>query len=107
MSDATGRRGAVDAATLRALADTRARTRELSDDLLGHLPDVGDLPTQRLLDAWVEQAADTLRALSEAAEERLIALGRAEAASAPIAVSPTDGLAAARPGSGSSPGGRP
>ncbi|MCU1536734.1 MAG: hypothetical protein JWP82_1085 [Humibacillus sp.] len=78
MSDATGRRRSVEPATLRALAATRARTRELSDDLLGHLPDVGDLTTQRLLDAWVEQAADTLRALSEAAEERLLELGRAD-----------------------------
>ena len=34
------------------------------------------LATQRLLDAWVEQAADALRALSEMAEERLLDLGR-------------------------------
>ena len=47
----------------------------MSDDLLTHLPDLGDLPTQRALDAWVEQAADTLRALSEALEERLLDLG--------------------------------
>jgi hypothetical protein len=47
----------------------------MSDDLLTHLPDLGDLPTQRALDAWVEQAADTLRALSEALEERLLELG--------------------------------
>ncbi|GAB3877121.1 hypothetical protein GCM10028802_16520 [Terrabacter terrigena] len=49
----------------------------MSDDLLTHLPDLGDLPTQRALDAWVEQAADTLRALSEALEERLLHLGSA------------------------------
>jgi hypothetical protein len=47
----------------------------MSDDLLTHLPDLGDLPTQRALDAWVEQGADTLRALSEALEERLLELG--------------------------------
>src|SRR6478736_1191758 len=39
--------GAADPATLRALAAGRSTTRTLSDDLLTHLPDVGDLPTQR------------------------------------------------------------
>ena len=61
----------------------------MSDDLLTHLPDLGDLPTQRALDAWVEQAADTLRALSEALEERLLDLGvdaRPTTASAPTTV---------------------
>ncbi|CAN7289561.1 hypothetical protein LJR027_001306 [Terrabacter sp. LjRoot27] len=67
--------GAADPATLRALAAGRSTTRALSDDLLTHLPDLGDLPTQRALDTWVEQAADTLRALSEALEERLLDLG--------------------------------
>jgi len=47
----------------------------MSDDLLTHLPDLGDLPTQRALDAWVEQAADSLRALSGALEERFVVLG--------------------------------
>jgi hypothetical protein len=69
--------GAADPATLRALATGRSTTRTLSDDLLTHLPDLGDLPTQRALDTWVEQAADTLRALSEALEERLLDLGAA------------------------------
>src|SRR6476659_7295856 len=67
--------GPEDPATLRALATGRSATRTMSDDLLTHLPDLGDLPTQRDLDAWVEQAADTLRALSEALEERLLELG--------------------------------
>ena len=83
MSDATGRRGSVDTATLRTLASARSRTKEMSDDLLGHLPDVGDLATQRLLDRWVEQAADTLLALSEAAEERLLDLGRGDPVPSP------------------------
>ena len=76
-TDGTGQRaaGAADPATLRALADARAGARSLSDALLTHLPDVGDLATQRLLDAWVEQGADTLRALAEALEERLLDLG--------------------------------
>ncbi len=78
MSDARGRPPTADGAALRALAAARTETRAMSDRLLDHLPDVGDLATQRLLDAWVEQAADTLRALSEAAEERLLDLGRRE-----------------------------
>jgi hypothetical protein len=76
MSDASGRPATADGAALRALAAARAETRAMSDRLLDHLPDVGDLATQRLLDTWVEQAADALRALSEAAEERLLDLGR-------------------------------
>ena len=79
MSDARGRPPTADGAALRALAAARTETRAMSDRLLDHLPDVGDLATQRLLDTWVEQAADTLRALSEAAEERLLDLGRASA----------------------------
>ena len=55
----------------------------MSDDLLTHLPDLGDLPTQRALDAWVEQAADTLRALSETVEERLLELGSMRGRTAP------------------------
>jgi hypothetical protein len=69
-------RGAADPATLRALTRARGVTHDLADDLLTHLPDLGDITTQRALDAWVEQAADTLLALSEAMEERLIDLGR-------------------------------
>ncbi len=75
MTDGSPGAGAADAATLRALATARSTTRTMSDELLTHLPDLGDLPTQRALDAWVEQAADTLRALSEALEERLLDLG--------------------------------
>jgi hypothetical protein len=75
MSEGNRRPGVADPATLRALTTSRAATRAMADDLLTHLPDLGDLPTQRALDAWVEQAADTLRALSEALEERLLHLG--------------------------------
>lgn len=64
--------GAAEQRTLRALARARSVTAALSDDLLTHVPDLGDLSTGRVLDAWVEQAADTLRALSEAIEERLL-----------------------------------
>src|SRR6476619_7910487 len=86
--------GAADPATLRALATGRVTTRTLSDDLLTHLPDLGDLPTQRALDTWVEQAADTLRALSEALEERLLELGSKRSHSAG-----DDGCVSGTPGS--------
>ncbi len=64
--------GATEQRTLRALARARSVTAAMSDELLTHVPDLGDLPAGRVLDAWVEQAADTLRALSEATEERLL-----------------------------------
>jgi hypothetical protein len=83
MSEASGRRAVADGAALRALGAARRDTRAMSDRLLDHAPDIGDLATQRLLDAWVEQAADALRAVSEAAEERLLDLGR---------TSPPDGI---------------
>jgi hypothetical protein len=71
MTDRTGEDRGADA-TVRALATTRSTTRTLADALLTHLPEVGDPRVQRALDAWVEQAADTLRALSDLAEERLL-----------------------------------
>ena len=79
MTDGSPGAGAADPAILRALTTARSATRTMSDELLTHLPDLGDLQTQRALDAWVEQAADTLRALSEALEERLLDLGSAAA----------------------------
>lgn len=92
-----GRSGA-DPATLRALTTSRAATRSMSDELLTHVPDLGDLPTQRALDTWVEQAADTLRALSEALEERLLDLGSAasSASSASSVVADPSGRAPQR-----------
>lgn len=93
--------GAADPATTRVLAFARSTARDLSDELLTHLPDLGDLPTQRALDAWVEQAADTLRALSEALEERLLDLGTAPApghATPPTTVRPTNSTTPMTPG---------
>lgn len=72
MSDGMAGARPVTPAQLRALTRTRRVTRDIAEDLLTHLPDLGDLPTQRLLDAWVEQAADTMRALTECAEEHLL-----------------------------------
>lgn len=75
-TDAADTGGPVDSATLRALTCARRVTRDLASDLLTHLPDLGDIGTQRELDAWVEQAADTLRALSDAMEERLLEVSK-------------------------------
>lgn len=75
MDEAGRRPRGAGRATDAALARTRASTLAMSDVLLTHVPDLGDLPTQRALDAWVEQAADALRALSDAAEERLLGDG--------------------------------
>jgi len=77
MDDGIRGPGAADPATLRAYAAGRATAPGPSEEVPTHLPDVGDLPTQRALDTWVEQAADTLAALSEALEERLLDLGAA------------------------------
>src|SRR6476469_5329170 len=87
--------GAADPATLRALVTARSTTRTMSDDLLTHLPDLGDLPTQRALDAWVEQADDTLRALSEAFLQPFLELGtkRSHCTSDDGFISPTPGSA--------------
>ena len=72
MTDAVPRERAASPAVLHALGRTHRATRNVADDLLAHLPEVGDAVTQRALDAWVEQAADTMRALTEALEERLL-----------------------------------
>lgn len=84
MTDATGPRRlpsrAVERRTLATLAAARTVTRGQSDELLTHVPDLGDVEAGRVLDAWVEQAADTLRALSEALEERLLDGARADGA---------------------------
>lgn len=72
MADGRARAGRESPAVLLALGRTHRATREIADDLLAHLPDVGDPTAQRAIDAWVEQAADTMRALTEALEERLL-----------------------------------
>ncbi|GAB3080676.1 hypothetical protein GCM10027053_51230 [Intrasporangium mesophilum] len=75
---ASGSAGRGDLATQRSLAATRSAARDQADELLVHVPVLGDRAVQRLLDSWVEQAADTLRAISEAAEERLLDAGSVE-----------------------------
>lgn len=70
-------------ASLTALAEARRTGLDLAEELLTHLPDLGDPVTQRAVDAWVEQAADALRAVAEACEERLLVTGRATAEAPP------------------------
>lgn len=77
MIEGTGAGGRPTNAVVTALAGIRRTGLDLADDLLTHLPDLGDPLTQRAVDAWVEQAADTLRAVAEAVEERLLEVGRA------------------------------
>lgn len=73
-----GEVGSGGAASERALARAHRVTQDIADDLLTHLPDLGDPIVQRALDAWVEQAADTMRAVGEALEERLLGAGRTQ-----------------------------
>jgi hypothetical protein len=72
MIEGTGPAGRPANAVVTALARVRRTGLDLADDLLTHLPDLGDPLTQRAVDGWVEQAADTLRAVAESVEERLL-----------------------------------
>lgn len=74
MTDGTVPRRPVNA-VLAALTDARRTGLVLAEDLLTHLPDLGEPASQRAVDAWVEQAADTLRAVAETIEETLLDLG--------------------------------
>ncbi len=87
-------------AALHALARARTSTEGMAQELLTHLPELGDTDTQRELDGWVEQAADTLWAVSTALEHRLLELGRGEGGgrggalepdAAPASPSPSEG----------------
>lgn len=52
-----------------ALEDLRAVTREGAEEALGHLPEVGDRVTQNALDGFLDQLADTLRAIDAESTE--------------------------------------
>lgn len=56
------------------LAPLRARARDGAEELLGHFTVLGDRETQRAVDALLEQAADTLRALDQEATEQALRL---------------------------------
>ena len=58
-------------ALMRVLEAVREVARAGSEDVLGHVPDTGDTATGRAVDDFVEQAADALRALDEAAAETI------------------------------------
>ena len=57
-----------------ALGDLRSLVGEAEDDVLACLVVTGEPRPQRVLDDWLDQVADTLRALGETAGELSIAL---------------------------------
>lgn len=68
----------IDPITLETVAARLSRsstgTLEASHELLAHYSDTGDASTQRALDSLVDQAADTLRALTDSLVETSCAL---------------------------------
>ena len=52
-----------------ALEALRECAGEAAEELLEHLPEVGDRETQAALDGWVEQVADLLRAVDATATD--------------------------------------
>ncbi|WP_295697699.1 hypothetical protein [Lapillicoccus sp.] len=57
-----------------ALADVRRCAAGTSDALLHHVPDTGDHVTGRIVDDFVDQASDALRALAESVADALASL---------------------------------
>jgi hypothetical protein len=57
-----------------ALGDLRSLGGEAEDDVLACLVVTGEPRPQRVLDDWLDQVADTLRALGETAGELSLAL---------------------------------
>jgi hypothetical protein len=52
-----------------ALEELRTVAREGAEEVLGHVPEVGDRLTQNALDGFLDQLADTLRALDAESTE--------------------------------------
>ena len=52
-----------------ALEELRAVAREGAEEALGHVPEVGDRVTQNALDGFLDQVADTLRAIDAESTE--------------------------------------
>ncbi len=68
---------------------------EAEDDVLGCLVVTGEPRPQRVLDDWLDQVADTLRALGEAADDVAVVLARhVRSTGADEPGSPGDGVAA-------------
>ena len=57
-----------------ALSRSGAASLEASHELLAHYSDTGDAATQRAVDALIDQAADTLRALTDSLADASYAL---------------------------------
>jgi len=69
------------AALGRALLDARRTATTASEALLNLVPDTGDHATGRLVDDFVEQASDALRALAESLGDTVTRLGAAQPSS--------------------------
>lgn len=52
-----------------ALEGLRVVAQDAAEEVLGHLPELGDRPTQHALDGLLDQLADTLRALDSQSTE--------------------------------------
>ena len=70
------------AALGRALLDARRTATTASEALLNLVPDTGDHATGRLVDDFVEQASDAMRALAESLGHTVEGLGAAQPSSA-------------------------
>ena len=88
------------AAVLARLDAVRSLVAEAEDDVLAALVVTGEPHAQRVLDDWLDQVADTLRALGESAEVLAPALARSTTAGGPRSgPAPDDSAAgAATPG---------
>jgi len=80
-------RGGRSAALVRALLDVRRTAATASDALLNLVPDTGDHATGRVVDDFVEQASDVLRALVESLGDTVLGL-EAPGSSAPGSSAP-------------------
>ncbi len=68
---------------LGALDDLRATVATAEDDVLACLVVTGEPGAQRVLDDWLDQVADTLRALAEVADDLAPTLARHAAPTGP------------------------
>jgi hypothetical protein len=93
-------------AALSQLDALRATVVAVEDDVLACLVVTGEPRPQRVLDDWLDQVADTLRALGETAADLSPALARY--AVAPVSAQPAPGgTGTAEPGRAGSPAGAP
>ena len=93
-SPGSGRPGSA-AGPATVLSAVRQTALASADALMQHVPDTGDHATGHAVDAFVERAADALRALAEAVGETLVGVDVSDRRSAPAAdQEPVDPLGA-------------